>query len=352
EIAQEILQWFGVTVTLAGNGVEALEILRDQGANEFDAVLMDLQMPEMDGFTATREIRKLKSKVKDIPIIAMTAHAMPEEREKCFRAGMNDHVAKPIEINQLVDTLVHWIGPIPKERAEMAAAQSGDRQKNMNETGGVKNRRNLPGINERAGMKRLNNNRRLYLKLLSDLVRESEIMLDEIEGALSVDKSENARDIVHGLKGMAGNVSAVDMFTLAKRFERSLTQGRDEEWSDFLNALRDARELTAGSLAFLLGEEQAETGSQKELPPREHTEEERVNLTVFLAELASLLKRNNLKAKKKFTELKKYPELALCEVELRAMENAMEGLRFKEAIVILQKMCLTLDLDIKEIFHG
>ena len=106
EVTTDTLEREGFYVTVANNGEEALDAVKTK---EFDIILMDLQMPKMDGYTATRHIRKMETKIKDIPIIAMTAHAMKEEKKKCFDTGMNDHIAKPFEQEVLFSTLYKWI---------------------------------------------------------------------------------------------------------------------------------------------------------------------------------------------------------------------------------------------------
>ncbi|MDR3281345.1 MAG: response regulator [Synergistaceae bacterium] len=104
-IASDLLAEMGVITEIVGTGVEALKVL-DEG-NEFDAVLMDIQMPEMDGITATLKIRE-NSNYKTLPIIALTAHSMPEDRELSLKSGMNDHITKPIDPPVLYKALKHW----------------------------------------------------------------------------------------------------------------------------------------------------------------------------------------------------------------------------------------------------
>ena len=105
-VAEELLLQVGLRVTIANNGVEALSLL---GKNFYDVVLMDIQMPEMDGLTATKRIRE-QERFKDLPVIAMTAHAMVEDREKSFSVGMNDHITKPINAIELYQCLLRWLG--------------------------------------------------------------------------------------------------------------------------------------------------------------------------------------------------------------------------------------------------
>ncbi len=111
QVAVELLENEKFFVKVANNGIEVLDILKKSPENEFDIILMDIQMPQMDGRTCTEKIRKMHSSYKDIPIIAMTAHAMEEEKEKNINAGMNDHITKPIDIKQLFNTLIKFIKP-------------------------------------------------------------------------------------------------------------------------------------------------------------------------------------------------------------------------------------------------
>ena len=107
KIAQAILQDAGFTVDTADDGDVAVERLQDSKQGEFDLVLMDIQMPKMDGYAATRQIRTLPSDAADVPIVAMTANAFEEDKQKTIRAGMNAHIAKPIEAGRLMETLSH-----------------------------------------------------------------------------------------------------------------------------------------------------------------------------------------------------------------------------------------------------
>ena len=114
QFAQELLEGVGFEVTIANNGREAVNAVQ---AEEFDAVLMDVQMPEMDGYQATSEIRK-HERFRDLPIIAMTAHAMAGDKEKSLAAGMNDHITKPINPDHLFSTLFAWIKPCKRDMTD------------------------------------------------------------------------------------------------------------------------------------------------------------------------------------------------------------------------------------------
>ena len=157
QVAEEILQQAGLVVSIANNGKEALEMVRREN---FDVVLMDIQMPVMGGFEATQEIRK-DERFKDLPIIAMTAHAMAGDREKSLEAGMNDHVTKPIDPDQLLSALIKWIKPGEREISE-GVTDSSIGKKELEDILPSE----LPGISIASGLGRVGGNKQLYAKLL------------------------------------------------------------------------------------------------------------------------------------------------------------------------------------------
>lgn len=157
QVAREILAKAGVKVIIADNGKKAVEAIKRDGKN-FSAVLMDIQMPVMDGYEATSKIRADWS-ADDLPIIAMTAHAMVDERGKCLKAGMNDHIAKPIDIEDLYRTLIKWIKPASAvSRKETAYCEYMTDESCLPD--------NLPGFNVSAGLKRIGGNRKLFRDLV------------------------------------------------------------------------------------------------------------------------------------------------------------------------------------------
>ena len=166
QVATELLQSAGAIVTVANHGGEAVKILTEgDQAPPFDVVFMDLQMPEMDGFTATKLLRR-DPRLQKFPIIAMTAHALVEERQRCLDAGMNDHVSKPIDPDNLFATLLRWAKPQPKQAVEPQATpvKTAADEVVLPE---------IAGINLADGLKRVAGNRRLYRDLLDAVCREA-----------------------------------------------------------------------------------------------------------------------------------------------------------------------------------
>jgi CheY-like chemotaxis protein len=210
-------------VTVANNGQEALDAVKSQ---DFDAVLMDVQMPVMDGYTATRKIRELearrpptsnlKPQTGRLSIIAMTAHAMAGDHEKSIAAGMDDHVTKPIDPDQLFGTLARWI------RSENAGSLK--RQKPAQDSQASTRTRGqepapaehtlpdaLPEFDLAEGLQRLMGNRTLYRKLLSNFAMQYSGAAADLRNALNAGDFERAHGLVHAIKGVAGNLSAKDL---------------------------------------------------------------------------------------------------------------------------------------------
>jgi len=222
QVAREILEGAGLNVSLAGNGKEAIEAIHK---NEYDAVLMDVQMPVMDGHTATGKLRQ-DQRFKDLPIIAMTAHAMAGDADKSIAAGMSDHVTKPIDPGQLFGTLRKWIQPDKKrEKVEPpeipAAAFAADASKPDPD----KFPSTLPGFDLQDGLKRLQWNEKLYRKLLLDFTAKYAGAADDVRQALDAKNFEQAHSLVHNLKGLAGNLAAVDLQAAAIEMEKLVRGG-------------------------------------------------------------------------------------------------------------------------------
>jgi PAS domain S-box-containing protein len=214
QIAREILEDAGGIVSLAVDGREAFETVIE---DEYDVVLMDVQMPVMDGYEATRRIREWESNTQSsIPIIAMTAHAMKGDEEKSLEAGMNDHITKPIDPDRLVKTLLKWIVP---RKGLIRSQQMNAVSESPYENGSLLSKDYLPesldGFNLNEGLKRLRGNQQLYRQLLLNFSTDYSEVNDEIRKALDDKNLERARSLVHDLKGVAGNLSAPDLLDAA-----------------------------------------------------------------------------------------------------------------------------------------
>ena len=218
EIVEALLAAVGVVPRMAENGQEALDILSESGADVFDLVLMDVQMPVMDGLTATRELRKLPG-FKKLPIIAMTAHTMAHEKENAAEAGVNDHIGKPFDNAGFYRTLAKWI-PREKQmaaRATDALSQSGAAAGSALST--------ASGIDFVAGLSRFNGKQDRYLHWLAEFVETAGEFPGQIRGELAAGQSDKAAKLAHAFKGRVGMLGMMDLHRVVSALEPALREG-------------------------------------------------------------------------------------------------------------------------------
>jgi CheY-like chemotaxis protein len=319
QVAREILEGAGLVVALATNGQEAVNAVKE---NNYDAVLMDVQMPVMDGYTATRKIREFENrgqKTEDrsqrsddggqksefgvgnkigknsdlksdsashpsapspqsseldpqissnqhqessiqhpVPIIAMTAHAMAGDEDKSLQAGMNGHVSKPIDPDHLFATLQKWIKPGGiRNRVKHAQAPPVRNASDQAERDEVQLPESLAGFDLAAGLNRLQGNKKLYKKLLLDFGAEYTLEAAKIRDALDAGDLKQAHGLIHNLKGLAGNLAAIELQAASAAME-NLVKGQhinppsavqiDQKFAELQNAIDQALEsvLTLG----------------------------------------------------------------------------------------------------------
>ncbi|MBW1892319.1 MAG: response regulator [Deltaproteobacteria bacterium] len=210
-VAMSILKTANIVPDTAENGAKALEMIKKK---HYDAVLMDIQMPVMDGLEATRKIRN-ELNLPDLPIVAMTAHAMYGDREKCLAAGMNDYVAKPIDRQELFTALRKNIidfGVLPDE-AEMTHDQTGNE--------GTHYPSSLPGLDVEEGLKRLGVTWEQYVDILEQYNTVYRNFVEDFSGIIEKNDFEAARLSAHSLKGAANNISAKNLGAAAGDLENA-----------------------------------------------------------------------------------------------------------------------------------
>ena len=256
EIALEWLRTVGMEVRVAHNGKEALDRLETHCPH---AVLMDIQMPVMDGFEATRQIRA-QSRFKDLPVIAMTAHALKGDRERCISAGMSDHIPKPIDPEKLFSILEKWLAgksvetPLnlphaqtvssprkkdvphqPSSLPQKATSSLATEQKNQQ----IQKRKplDIPGIDTTIGLSRVNHNQALYHKLINTFARDFSNASEEIRQFIEKNDLESAQRMAHSIKGVGANMGADLLSSRAAALEMALADpGREVDqqiWNDF-----------------------------------------------------------------------------------------------------------------------
>jgi two-component system, sensor histidine kinase and response regulator len=274
QVAMELLESAGASVQIANHGGEAVEILtRGEQPPPFDVVLMDLQMPEMDGYTATRLLRA-KPEFGELPIIAMTADVMTEAVERCLEAGMNDHVGKPIDPDALFATLARWIKSREvKVEGLVAKAARSDEEVNVPE---------VEGVDVVAGLERVAGNKRLYVDLLGQFVARQGSAGEQIAAALESGDRKLAERLAHSVKGVAGNLGMDSIFQLAGKLQSAIHESRDDvdvlfegfSWElarqvqaiqRALGAQTPVQQVGKGSQIFDLGEARATIGQLRAL---------------------------------------------------------------------------------------
>ncbi|ALU45232.1 hybrid sensor histidine kinase/response regulator [Pseudoalteromonas rubra] len=223
EIAAEMLSSLNLQVSIAENGQVAVEMIKEQA---FDIVLMDIQMPVMDGYSATKYIRKL-SQFNALPIIAMTANVMNEDLQKCQSAGMNDHIGKPINFNQMAETIRHHLykqseltdPAVLKNEAEL---DNGKDAKNDEQI-------EIAGVDVERAIKRLGGNDKAFWSIINKFARNQIEETINLNQALVIGDLEHAERIAHSLKGASANLCMDDLSKRAAEIEKAIGSGEQVE---------------------------------------------------------------------------------------------------------------------------
>lgn len=211
EIATEILQDAGLIVTIAEQGQQAIDLLNAQ-PNAFDAVLMDIQMPVMDGYTATKRIRE-QQQWQQLPIIAMTANAMSGDKEQALAAGMNDHVAKPINVEQLFNTLERWLCPCD-DNSHITPKLA------VNEHTSTELPNYSVRLNTQLGLQHSFNKPEFYEKVLRKFVETQSDFINEFKQArVNPQDEQHVQRLAHTLKGLAASIGAEQLQQAAQALE-------------------------------------------------------------------------------------------------------------------------------------
>jgi len=248
QVAEELLAGVGVVVDIVENGALALEAV---AGTHYDMVLMDCQMPVMDGFEATRRIRLLPQ-AANLPILAMTANAMTGDRERCIEAGMNEHIAKPIEP-------AHLYGAMARYAPAQGAAENATTARSREEKSDTHLPDMLEGIDLTGTLRRLNNNRVLYLRLLRQFHAQSGEIVSDIQRAVEAGDFDSATRTAHTAKGVSANIGAREISEAAAEAERLLRQEvGDESLTAALAVLGEKIDATRIKLEKIAGSDTPE----------------------------------------------------------------------------------------------
>ncbi len=325
QVASEIFEQAGLVVEIANNGKESLEKVLASGVpSKYDIVLMDLQMPIMDGYTATIEIRK-HSIYNDLPIVAMTADAMVGIKEKCLSVGMMDFVTKPIDPDEVFGALVTWIKPGDRKIEDLPKPK--EFIKDADET--------LPefkNIDAKNGLVRVGGNKKLYLSLLEKFYENNINVVEQIKTAIHNKEQELSIRLAHTVKGVAGNLGAVELNQVAARVEAKLKKGEmefdDADFVEFQSKLNLALDEILKWKSSRKKEEKKDEGGVLDL----------VKFKALLNELKKLIEDNDFESSKKIDELLDLPGVAPYKATLKEIEKAVKNYDFDEALIQLNKL--------------
>ena len=314
QIATEILIRNGFVVESVENGQLAVDLIK-QNLTAFDAILMDIQMPVMDGYEATRQIRALLDK-DSLPIIAMTAHALEEEREKCRLIGMNAHISKPIDVTLMLLALSDCL-------ALSAIPATG------NDNNGEILPDSIAGIDLKSGLQRVMGNYSLYCKLLKRFPAEYQELIKELSQQIQQQRYELATKTVHTLAGSAGNLSMKALRLACKALQASLDLGINDDKA--LRAVKQQFAIVTKSINDLaLPAESTLIESDDE----SSSEERRV----LLKELSLLLKNNDLGAMSLFKRISVSSNDEALTKQLKIIGDSISKLDYFQATLSLEKL--------------
>ena len=323
ELARDLLNQAGIHVTLAGDGSEALARLADSGP--YDGVLMDCQMPVMDGYTATRAIRS-QPQWQTLPVLAMTANAMSDDRARALEAGMNDHIAKPLNVQQMFVTMAQWITPArPAAHAAVlpAAAAPGAAD-------GLGELAALPGLDTAAALRTMSGSAAMYRKMLRRFRSSQAGFAAEFGAARAAGDAVAARRIAHTLRGVAGMIGARQTAAAAAALEQACLGDAPDSQADALLAQVVAElDLVLAGLAPLDLEPAA-------APAPALLDE--AAMRAGLASLKALLGDNDAAALQLAERLARAAQGTAAEASLRAIAAAVEDYDFEHALQALQGM--------------
>ena len=259
EIVEALLAAVGIAPRMAENGQQALVILTESGPDAFDLVLMDIQMPVMDGLTATRALRSLAGFEK-LPIIAMTAHTMTHEQKVNAAAGMNDHIGKPFDNPSFYRTLAKWI-PQAKQKAAEATQALPAKLEALHEAGNELS--SLRGVHVAAALARFCGNEVSYRRWLTEFVATAGVVPGQMRSEIAAGHGETAAKTVHAFKGRVGMLGMTELHAMVSALELVLHEGGPVD--ELLATLERSATEMCSELGRVLNPGAAESATTKPL---------------------------------------------------------------------------------------
>lgn len=329
EIIQQILEPLNFHIELAENGQEAINKITQTC---FDLILMDIQMPVMDGLEATTMIRKMPG-YEAVPILAMTANAFEEDRRKCMEVGMNDHLVKPVEPEILYQGLIKWLPAKKNNRKNERLNKSEDEKKSKSdpivvgeEEQKLSTLRHVDGLNVEVGLKILGGDSSVYLRLIKQFIQKCQETAIFILKQCADDDYQGLINTIHSIKGVAGNLGAQKIQTLAAELDWIIRSGSDKN-----QIKKQLEDFVAAINQLVLALESAEKAPSSEAVgkiDREKAEQ-------IMIELIALLEKNNTDADDVFEEHRELMLLSLGETG-RKLERQIHEFDYSDALETLR----------------
>ncbi len=362
EVVREVLRRSGADVETADSGEAAIAAVAGAGT-PFDLVLMDVQMPGMDGVEATRRLRAMPGLGASVPIIALTASALPTDRQRCLDAGMNDHIAKPLDSEQLIDTVSRWLtasgmaaqtqhDPIVLTTAGMAPPSSAGQPSPPG--GGTGDGDGdglpaLPGIDTADALRRLGGDEKLVRHFIISFAETYAGCADAIADAIIAGDLQRAGQVAHDVKSVSGNVGARRLSAVADALQVAAKQGQRAAAEAALPELRAQLAMVLDSARRLAAAEAGKAPPPAvpgNTPCRPAAPDERAVLEPGMRALLALLADNNFAAAEKWPALGEGLAPLVDGARLAAVATAVDSLDFTRALAMLRRIADDLGLSV------
>ncbi len=330
QVARDLLESFGLLVVIAEDGAVAVQQVQE---TDFDLVFMDVQMPVMDGYEATSAIRA-KPEFEKLPIIAMTAHAMVGDRERCLAAGMDDYLSKPIDPEALFAMLKRWLDGEVQRQQKMLSDGADE---------GITLPEQLPGIELAWGLQRVGGNRVLYIKLLGDFQRKYQGCCRVLTGYLEAGDTVSSRRYAHTLQGVAGNIGAKALQEAARKLEEAIRQDDIQDQPRLIEELCESAKTVFEGLDSCVSQwekagQEIEAGQEKE--------------SISISEIGGILRKMSRLLQEGDSEagllLQPMAAFARTEPEIAGQIDSLRGqiddYEFDEALVTLNRIAGWLEI--------